>query len=462
MYCVGQLIGKLMNKSILICVDHKWRDLPGYVYLGMHLEKKNIKVYYCRNGYERFFVELYNPSAVIFNGVWTKTQEAFTKHLHSKKIQVFIIPTEGISILKDSIDHSAFVHNDLSCVEKIFCWNEKSKIALKKNKTISNQNVINAGVLRFDFYTNPVLKKTILSREKFLKKYGLNPDKKTILIATNFSAARFVGKQLNHFQHDAKAYGYEKVITEAVGSLERMAYIDYTSREILLESIIRLNNKYADINFAVKLHPSEDHSFYKNYFKSKNIKKISLISNEIIWDILYNVDLEINRSCTTAFESWLLNKPTIEFRLNPEEYYKSEAHSCGSIIAKSQEELENAVELALREPDKFTKQFAQIRNMTLSEFCGELDGEVTKKIAITISESLSRQNQVQNNKNKLVYKVIARILISFDWFLHDIKYYGVYSTITREYKDYLGRYDKMFHFRDIRFWRKRIEQVGEI
>ena len=59
-------------KKILIAVDHKWRDLPGYVFLARLLESQGAKVFFCRNGLERFFVELYRPNAIIVNQILHK------------------------------------------------------------------------------------------------------------------------------------------------------------------------------------------------------------------------------------------------------------------------------------------------------------------------------------------------------------------------------------------------------
>ena len=35
-----------MSKKILISIDHKWRDLPGHVYLGQLLRKRGFEVAY--------------------------------------------------------------------------------------------------------------------------------------------------------------------------------------------------------------------------------------------------------------------------------------------------------------------------------------------------------------------------------------------------------------------------------
>ena len=53
-------------KTILICVDHKWRDLPSSSYLKILLEKKGYDVKLVREQLIEYYIEGYNPYAVIF------------------------------------------------------------------------------------------------------------------------------------------------------------------------------------------------------------------------------------------------------------------------------------------------------------------------------------------------------------------------------------------------------------
>ena len=51
--------------KILISIDHKWRDLAGYVYLKLLLEERGHNVYFVRSGFEEAFARGLKPDLVI-------------------------------------------------------------------------------------------------------------------------------------------------------------------------------------------------------------------------------------------------------------------------------------------------------------------------------------------------------------------------------------------------------------
>jgi hypothetical protein len=56
------------KKRILISIDHKWRDLPGHIFLGMYLEQVyGHEVIFARNYDELKYWRAFQPDVVVIN-----------------------------------------------------------------------------------------------------------------------------------------------------------------------------------------------------------------------------------------------------------------------------------------------------------------------------------------------------------------------------------------------------------
>lgn len=450
----------MKNRRILIPIDHKWRDLATYVLLGLELERRGLEVIYCRNTLEQYFMEYHQPDAIILNQVLSKHSEVLTKEWAKLGVGVYILPTEGIPTLAETYKYAVGGFSDLSGVRKVYCWNNVARDALLENKTIKAYQILTVGVPRFDFYSRH-LKGAILSRNEFNAKYGLSSDRKNLLIATNFTQADFHVAHKDFLLKDAKTLRYDKVMNNLGLGVEECARLDYESRELLIDSVKKLISSGLDANIILKLHPSENHEFYVNALTEQK-GQVTIISQELIWDVLVNCDVEIERSCTTAFESWILGKPTIEFRLHPHEWYQSEIHSCGSFIATNYEELVAATLSALSGPTEFTKKYLGHREFVLDRYCGKLDGLRTTKLADDLAKDVTSQPRALWRHRNLKATALAAVLKFNDWMMDDIRVCGLKNFIVGSRIDYLGRVDKHVHDADILYWSdKLISLLGQ-
>ncbi|ADZ89913.1 CDP-glycerol:poly(glycerophosphate) glycerophosphotransferase [Marinomonas mediterranea MMB-1] len=441
---------KCLNKmKILISIDHKWRDLPGYILLGETLKKKGHTVDYCRNGLERFFVYYHCPDVVIWNHVLDKGSQLLACELKKNGVKVLLLPTEGIPTLVGYRDFAHGAFSDLSGVYKAYTWNSEAKVSLEKNSTICNDDIAVIGVPRFDVY-HPKNNFMIVNREEFYNRHALNLNKKTILFATNFTQASFFNKNQEFLEKDAKNLGFDKVVSDVNDNARR----DYESRSYFLDSLSLVSKTFSDSNIILKLHPSEDHAFYSSIIDS--FSNVKIIETDYIWDVLFHSDIEIKRSCTTGIESWLIDKPTIEYHLNPDEWYYSEEHASGSRIVRSNAELIEAIKFGLSDKERFNSSLVNRRKKVLSAWVGDFDGCRTQKLAEDIDKIDSYANYPLNFK-RLRGSAVAYLLSSFDWMLHDIRTYGLIGRLTGIYMDKLGRYDKQFHFKDTKTWTKKIK-----
>jgi len=452
--------------KILIAVDHKWRDLAGHIYAGLLLEQLGHVVYYARNNLEKHYIPIIKPDLVIMNHLIPPKKQEFAKYLQRQNIRVVILPTEGMPTLDGMRNHMGGKDCDLSGVDLHFVWNQPMADILQENQTLADDKIIVAGVPRFDFYSEP-LKSILLTKAAFLKKYELDPRYPLVTFATNFTQASFHTSNQDFYLKNAKKYGRDKVFKELYGDLGNVPKRDYISREIFLDAFVSLVQHFPEVNFALKLHPTEDHQFYRDLIKqrlSSSASRVKIIAYEYSWDVLNATDIELNRSCTTAIESWLLGKPTIEMQLNPDEYYFSPEFASGSDMVKSSDELIEKVSSYLAGAS-IPQNLQQARNQFLRKWCHSPDGKATKTVANHIHRLLNDNNCIRNSDDDRLINWKRRIsyyrLTMGDHFGHDLRVYGLKNTLNKNYVDKLGRFDKYFHERDIVEWKQRLSRLSD-
>ena len=445
-------------KKILISVDHKWRDLPSSVFLKLKLESKGYEVHLCRDALIPFYEEGIRPDAVIFVHLYSKERQQYAKELKKRNIKVYLLPTEGIPTLKSYRKFASGFFNDLSGVEEQFCWNNHMRKLVEKNNTLKKATTI--GVPRFDFYDKR-LKDILLSKKDFCSKYNLQKEYPIITLATNFTQAQFFKKNKDFFDRDSKKLGYKKIFDSKSKGSEDILEIDFNSRNITMAFFELIVKKFKKCNFILKTHPSEDFIFYKDFFEKKLTRyqnRIALVNQEYIWDILNVTDIELSRSCTTAVESWLLNLPTIELRLNKEEWYISEEFSSGSYKLNSESEYIETINQILNgleiDPSLIRK-----RSKFFEEWCYKTDGNSTQRLADKIDVSL--KNSSKKMKKRINYK---RLFIYFALkysrnLIHDLRVYNLGYIFKLKY-DKLGRMDKYINQSDVRYWESRLRRYS--
>lgn len=447
--------------KILIAVDHKWRDLAGHVYAGLLLEQLGHVVHYARNNLEKHHVPAIKPDLVMVNHLIPKKKQEFAKYLQRQNIRVVILPTEGMPTLDGMRKHMGGRDCDLCGVDLHFVWNQPMADILRENQTLAADKIVVAGVPRFDFYRQP-LKSILLSKSAFLEKYELDPRYPLVTFATNFTQASFHTSNKEFYLRNAQKYGRDKVLEELYGDLGDVPKRDYLSRELFLDAFVKLVRKLPKVNFVLKLHPTEDHQFYRDLIRgdlSFAADRVRIVAHEYIWDVLNATDIELNRSCTTAIESWLLGKPTIEMQLNPNEYYFSPEFASGSDMVRSSEELIDKASYYLA-GGAISRNLMDARDQFLRKWCHSPDGTSTKTVADHIHRLLSDREPIRKPGNELSadwkQRLYYHMLTSGDHFGHDLRVYGLKNTLGRNYVDKLGRFDKYFHERDIAGWQQRL------
>jgi surface carbohydrate biosynthesis protein len=435
--------------KILISIDHKWRDLPGYVYLGSLLEKEGFSVQYCRNGLEKYFIQGFKPHIVVINHLYDKRKQKYFKKVSDQGVRVVILPTEGIPTLAKYREFAAGVENDLSSVSLHLLWNEPMRKITAQNTTISLDKLKVVGVPRFDFYRSPLNKK-LISRESFIEKYKLKEGLPIITFATNFTQAQFATQNKKFLEDDSKNLGYDKLFKDGKSG-ETIPQRDFNSRNINIKAFIKLIKEFSDVNFILKLHPSEEHTFYYKLLDNelKGYKdRVAVIVQEYIWDVLSVTDVELKRSCTTGIESWILGHPTIEMSLNADEWYYSPEHVVGSDIVTTYDDLKNTVVEYLN-GKSISKSKQEKRKDFLNTWCYKVDGMSSKRAVSEIKKIRLESISITFSINFFLIYLLLKIT---NYKIHDIKIYGLKSLLIKNNVDKLGRIDKYYNQHDIEHW----------
>ncbi|MGA9218984.1 MAG: CDP-glycerol glycerophosphotransferase family protein [Nitrososphaeraceae archaeon] len=116
-------------------------------------------------------------------------------------------------------------------------------------------------------------------RQKILLDIGLDPSKKTVLVATS-------GHQAKYGRGD-----YDVLIVKA-----------------LSESLAQMGN---DIQVLVKVHPIEDAAEYLKIVREKNAPNLTVIEEYPIQQLIAICDVFVSVLSTTIFEAMVMNKPVI-------------------------------------------------------------------------------------------------------------------------------------------------------
>ncbi len=452
---------------ILIAIDQKWRDLPGHVYAGAMLEQLGHEVKYVRNNLEKHYARVAKPDLVLLNHLTPVKKQNFARYLKSHGVKVAILPTEGIPTLEKM--RPSFVGGpdcDLGAVDLHFVWNQPMADILQENPTIREGVIQKIGSPRFDFYREPLLL-SLPSRQDFLNKYKLDPNLPVVTFATNFTQASFYTANQDFFEKNARSYKRDAAFEAMFGNHREVPRKDHLSRAIFTDGFLKLVEHFPNVNFILKLHPSEDHQFYQCIIQDKipsAASRVKIISSEYIWDVIVVSDVLMSRSCTTALESWFLGKPTIEMQLNPDDWYFSPEHASGSDMVSNVTELKKKLAFYLS-GGEIAPHLVAARERFIQRWCFKVDGFSTLRMVERLHDLVSVCGSEKKLRNKLPFNLKSSFygvaLTAADYLIHDVRVYGMKNVAQRNYVDKLGRFDKYFHARDVGFWRGRLKNIAE-
>jgi surface carbohydrate biosynthesis protein len=376
-----------MEKTVVILVDDKKRDLPGCALIAHHLEQKfSIRCALQPLESWRSCLAAFQPHYILFNHLTASHLAHFSKRLHDMGVLVGVLPNEGIIYNQEVLEFNAGRYHDYAHIDQFFCWNEIHKNALAKIINLNEKNIYVVGVPRFDFYFSPWIDTIDIPNFNYL-------NRPRILVCTNFAYAQYLElpkiyaeRLFSPWKDRIPSYNnYWEIIK--INAECRTRFFDY------LNSLIEQTEYVIDL----KPHPGEDYEPYKKWFKylpEKYKKKVTLRLTGTIYEVLPTCDLEIScERCTTALESWILGKPTIElvFQKHPI-FFNEETASCNR-LCESPEQLPELVEFTLKNPEQ--EDLRPLRRQHLQQWCASPSGNSSLQVAELIATAVAQQDLPQ-------------------------------------------------------------------
>lgn len=437
------------RKTLVLAADHKWRDVAGLAWAKCILEDVfGHRVVVARSQAEKSVAFALGADAVVLSQILTADEVDTTKRLSEMGVAVVVLAAEGIPPLRGTLDLDRLL--DERHIDLYFAWGPLVRRAVESGPNPPKRVEV-IGVPRFDFYREP-LSALLMTRERFAEKYGLTLSGPLIFAPTNFTQAMFHGWNEQANRDEWQRTGLDRVFGK---SADEVAREDYRSRAMWADAVTRLLSDFPDAAVVVKPHPNESHTFWKSWHADMSDRaagRVALVTQEYIWDVLNVADVVLGRNCTTTAEAWLLDKPTIECRLNPvEDWFLADERIHGSYLVQTYEELRDAVNACLTKP--VPDALLRARTAFVAEWCPRTDGGSTWRFANVLSRFLEERPRPALRWDFSRALSAAKVVLNqaTDFRLADWRY-----GRWRRGSDRYGRTDKWVYPSDVAMWQRRL------
>jgi surface carbohydrate biosynthesis protein len=368
------------QKRVVLLVDNKRRDLLTGALIAHQLEKQGMTCFLEPLSAYRGVLSAYDPDMIVFNHLTAGHLVPYSKKLARLGVLTAVLPNEGIVYDREELQYMAGRHHSGAHIDCFFCWNEAHRDALRECGFGEGVRIEVVGVPRFDFYFAPWSRLFRESRDD-------GGDKPNVLLCTNFVIARY--HELPDIEADKffapwkdripRYRNYKEAI--AVSHRSRARFLDFAGALVGSERYV----------VTLRPHPSEDISLYERWLAGlppgkRRFCRLDADSN--ITSLILACDIEIScETCTTALESWIVGKPTIELVFERHPMFFSEDHAALNVLCESPGDLSDLVEQQLKAPDR--KSFAEARKGHLARWCNAPDGTSSRKMAGVIESAIS-------------------------------------------------------------------------
>jgi surface carbohydrate biosynthesis protein len=296
----------MINIPVFIEYETKNRELDGKLLLINYLLDAGFsKIYIGASDPLRNEALTYNNGIYFFKSTW-KDEENLYKELKEKAFTLILMHAEGGIYNKDNKKSIELLYskNLINYFDFNFNFGNNIKEDIEKlyGKNLNCKNVI-TGEPRFDLLKPKFHSFFQDNVNKILNKYD-----NFILINTNFSAGNHAlgtDRYIELLKNDTN------LTKETVDNYLKL--IEYQSK-VINEYVIAINNisnKFPNINFVIRAHPSESQVFYKKKFNKKKNIFVTKKGNVANWIIASKG--VIHYDCTTGIEALIANKPVISY-----------------------------------------------------------------------------------------------------------------------------------------------------
>lgn len=363
-----------MNQPVIvILVDNKRRDLPASALIAEHVEKLGGTCVLAPLEAYRSVLQAYKPSLILFNHLLAMHLVEYSQRLRDIGVKVAVLPNEMLLYHEDFLLFNTRKRHPDTHVDIYLSWGQFQKKALIENGYNPNKTkILVIGNPKFDFYFEPYSR-------FYLTKDKEKSERPRVLLCTNFCFAVYQDAPKEEVDRFFKLWNdkvpifkdYKKAVNVCYKS--RNKFIDF------LDIIVR-SEKY---EITLRPHPGEDSKFYYKYLNAlpENLRRhVSFDESSSIYEQILNCDIEIScETCTTALESWLAKKPTIELIFDRHEMYYHHEISLLNEICESPDTLIEKIDYCLENPAQ--PNYSGIRSAHLKKWLNSPDGNSCYRVA---------------------------------------------------------------------------------
>ncbi|RMF88164.1 MAG: hypothetical protein D6736_11220 [Nitrospinota bacterium] len=370
------------SPNVVLLVDNKKRDLLVAALIAHHLEEMGVRCHLEPLHAYRAVLGAYKPDLIVFNHLTASHLVAYSRRLAQLGVLTAVLPNEGILYNRDVLRYNAGKHHRGAHIDYFFCWNRAHKEALSETGFASKTHIEVVGVPRFDFYFAP------WSRI-FQEVPAQRSSRPNVLVCTNFVFARF--HDLPPSRAD-RFFAPWKDRIPAYGNYWELIESRYRARKrffAFLEAIVHAGR----FTVTLRPHPSEDASVYREWYQQLSPalqQGVTIDQESNITRLILACDLEIScETCTTALESWIAHKPTIELVFDRHPVFFHPEVAALNVLCDDPAEIVSLIESQLAAPEQ--KTFAEARQRHLATWCNGPDGRSAWRIARTIAQALQKK-----------------------------------------------------------------------
>jgi surface carbohydrate biosynthesis protein len=248
-----------------------------------------------------------------------------------------IMDEEGlVTFSPEMFQRTRLSHETLSQINTSIAWGAYQKAMVRDYLDVdSTTKVFAAGNPRFDILSpkfNNVLSDDVVAIKNKYRKY--------IMIVSSFgSCNHFIGKE-----GYLKSLRDKKVVQSDADEQFFKSYFELKENNLskYMETIPKIAENYADYDFIIRPHPSENRSLWDKLAEDHN--NIHVESNGNIQSWLIGSTAIIHHFCTTAIEAYVADIPSIALRFEASELLESELPYRCSYSADSLETLCTALD----------------------------------------------------------------------------------------------------------------------
>ncbi len=369
--------------DIIMYYELPERSMDSYLLIQAEMKKRGYSVRFSNNFWTGLWKNLFRiPRIVLTSGCRNLEDISFQDGYLLKKDVVWVnLQEEQIAYSGDGFLDS-FKPQGRAKEAYHFCWGQFAKDYMEEAGVAKN-HVIEMPPLQFDL-SKPKFSRLYKTREEIAEEYGIDPQKKWILFASDF------------FEY--ATYYTEELLQQRVNEAGELRRIIYKQEEINCSILSkwwdRLLSESDDYVMIYRPHPSEYNRISQIGILEEKYESFKIIKDYSIKQWNHVIDIFTTWTSTSVMEAYYSGIPY--FALSA-----PESLSNGSYISIFDEkqyitEYED-YRIAMEDPEKYRNEWNPLNRVEVERYYGNLNDEYAYKKICDYLERILKDGKVYRN-----------------------------------------------------------------